>query len=81
MPIAKVSLSLDDDLVAAARQRVGGRGLSGYVNEALRRRLQRDRLTELLAEMDAEAGPIDPAVLEEARRAWPDPTDAAHRPA
>jgi Arc/MetJ family transcription regulator len=80
MPIAKVSLSLDHDLVAAARQRVGGRGLSGYVNEALRRRLQRDRLTELLVEMDAEAGPIAPAVLEEVRRAWPDPADAARRP-
>jgi len=79
MSIAKVSLSLDDDLVVAARQRVGGRGLSGYVNEALRRRLQHDRLTELLTEMDAEAGPIDPAVLEEARRLWPDPADAASR--
>ncbi|MCU0281746.1 MAG: type II toxin-antitoxin system VapB family antitoxin, partial [Acidimicrobiia bacterium] len=63
MPIAKVSLSLDDDLVAAARSRAGGRGLSGYVNEALRRRLQRDRLLELLEQMEATAGPVDPAVL------------------
>ncbi len=80
MPIAKVSLSLDGALVAAARQRVGGRGLSGYVNEALRRRLQRDRLTELLVEMDTEAGPVDPAVLEEVRRVWPGLADAVQRP-
>jgi len=79
MSVAKVSLSLDDDLVAAARRRAGGRGLSGYVNEALRRRLQRDRLSELLEQMDATAGPIDPTVLEEVRRAWPDPADASSR--
>ena len=73
MAIAKVSLSLDPDVVAAARDRVGGRGLSGYVNEALRRRLQHDRLVELLGEMDRSEGPVDPAVLEEVRRAWPAP--------
>jgi hypothetical protein len=71
--IAKVSLSLDPDVVAAARLRVGGRGLSGYVNEALRRRLQHDRLVELLGEMDRREGPVDPAVLEEVRRIWPAP--------
>ncbi len=76
MSIAKVSLSLDDDLVAAARSRVGGRGLSGYVNEALRRRLQRDRLLELLGQMEAAAGPVDPRILEEVRRAWPAPGEA-----
>jgi Arc/MetJ family transcription regulator len=76
VPIAKVSLSLDDDLVAAARGRVGGRGLSGNVNQALRRSLQRDRLLELLEQMDAAAGPVDPGVLEEVRRAWPAPGEA-----
>ena len=79
MSIAKVSLSLDDDLVAAARSRVGGRGLSGYVNEALRRRLQRDRLVELLGQMEAAAGPVDPGILEEVRRTWP-ALDEARRP-
>ena len=79
MPVAKVSLSLDDDLVAAARSRVGGRGLSGYVNQALRRSLQRDRLLELLEQMEATAGPVDPEILEEVRRAWPAP-DEARRP-
>lgn len=73
MATEKVSLTLDDALVAEAREAVGARRLSGYVNEALRRQLQRDRLAGLLAELEREAGPIDPAVREEVRRAWPAP--------
>ena len=55
---------------------MGGRGLSGYVNEALRSSLQRDRLLELLEQMEATAGPVDPGVLEEVRRTWPAPGEA-----
>jgi Arc/MetJ family transcription regulator len=75
--VGKVSLSLDEDVLAEARTRAGRRELSSYVNEALRRQLQRDRLAELLAEMDAEAGPIPDDVMEEARRPWRGP--AANR--
>ncbi|MFN8035982.1 MAG: hypothetical protein U0V73_08615 [Acidimicrobiia bacterium] len=67
----KVSLTLDGDLVADARRRSGPGGLSAYVNEALRLKLQRDRLGSLLAEMDREAGAIPAEVMEEVRRAWP----------
>ena len=72
MPVAvsKVSLSIDEDVLDEARQRAGRRELSSYVNEALRRQLQRDRLAELLAEMDAESGPVPDAVMEEARQLW-----------
>lgn len=68
-----MSLSIDEDLLAEARARVGRRELSSYVNEALRCQLQRDRLTELLAEMEAESGPIPDDVMEEARRLWRGP--------
>lgn len=71
MTTSKVSLTLDEDLVSEARARVGHRGLSSYLNSALRRQLQHDRLGVLLAELDAEAGPVAPAVLEEVRREWP----------
>lgn len=71
MTTSKVSLTLDEDLVSEARTRVGHRGLSSYLNTALRRQLQHDRLGVLLAEMDAEAGPIPAEVLEEVRREWP----------
>jgi Arc/MetJ family transcription regulator len=63
--VSKVSLSLDEEVLAEARARVGRRGLSSYVNEAVRRQLQHDRL----AEMDAEAGPVPEDIMMEAR-AW-----------
>lgn len=72
MPSEKVSLTLDEELVAEARGRVGVRGFSSYVNQALRQQLQHDRLRKLLDEMDEEFGPVDPQVLEEVRREWPD---------
>lgn len=70
MAVSKVSLSIDADVLAEARERAGRRELSSYVNEALRRQLQRDRLLGLLAEMDAEAGPIPDDVMEQARKPW-----------
>jgi Arc/MetJ family transcription regulator len=68
--VSKVSLSIDEDVLAEARERAGRRELSSFVNEALRRQLQRDRLAELLAEMDAESGPVPDDVMEEARKLW-----------
>jgi Arc/MetJ family transcription regulator len=70
MTVSKVSLSIDEDLLCEARDRAGRRELSSYVNGALRRQLQRDRLAELLAEMDAEAGAIPDDVMERARQPW-----------
>ena len=72
MTTEKVSLSLDQQLVEAARTKAGQRGLSGYVNDALRRQLQRDRLIAFLADVERDVGSIDDAVMEEVRRAWPD---------
>lgn len=52
---------------------MASRGLSSYVNRALGRQLQHDRLTRLLQELEDEAGPVDDTILEEVRRAWPAP--------
>ncbi len=73
MPVEKVSLSLDREIVDKARRIAGPRGLSALVNEALRLRLQQERLRVLLAEMDAEFGPVPPEDMEDARKTWPDP--------
>jgi hypothetical protein len=78
MPVEKVSLSLDAELVARARRVAGHRGLSALVNEALRIKLQHERLRAVLAEMDAEFGPVPTAELERARAAWPE-RDAPRR--
>lgn len=70
MPVEKVSLSLDADLIATARRVAGRRGLSGLVNDALRIRLQHERLRTLLAELDAEFGPVPAREIARARTAW-----------
>lgn len=71
MRTEKVSLTLEEELLAEAREAVGARGLSGYVNRALRHQLQRDRLTQLLTELDRERGPVAAEVIEEVRNEWP----------
>ncbi len=71
MSTEKVSLTLDEQLVEAAREHAGPRGLSSYVNESVRRQLQRDQILDLLVNAEAAAGPIDDTVMEEVRRAWP----------
>ena len=79
MAVSKVSLSIEEDVLAEARTRVGRRELSAYVNEALLRQLQHDRIGELLAEMETESGPIPPELLEEARKLWQGPAKPNYR--
>jgi Arc/MetJ family transcription regulator len=71
MPTEKVSLTLDQSLLAEARETVGTRGLSSFVNTALARALQRERLTSYLAELEQEHGPIDQRTLDQVRDEWP----------
>ncbi len=68
MRTEKVSLTLEEGLVAEAREAVGSRRLSSYVNRAVRNQLQHDRLSGLLTEFEQEAGPIDPRVMDSVRR-------------
>ena len=58
MTVEKVSLSLDAEQVTRAREVAGHRGLSALVSDALRIKLQHERLRAVLAEMDAEFGPV-----------------------
>jgi hypothetical protein len=73
MSTEKVSLTLDQELLAEARAVAGGRALSRYLNRALRHQLQHDRIAGLLAEIEQEQGPLDPRVMAEVRDEWPDP--------
>ena len=82
MVVQKVSVSLEPEVVEAARERAGGRGMSAYVNEAVRRQLLRDALAELLADLRDEHGPVPDNYMEEVRRLWPALGDSAEsRPA
>jgi Arc/MetJ family transcription regulator len=75
MGTEKVSLTLEEELLAEARALTGGRGLSGYVNRALRHQLRHNRLAGLLADFEQEKGAVEPEVMEEVRRAWPAPSE------
>jgi hypothetical protein len=72
MKTTKVSTTLSEDRVAQAKARVGERGFSRYLDEALARQLQFDRLADLEAELAAEFGPIPPDVQRKVdEMVWP----------
>ena len=71
MAIAKVSVSVDAELLAEARELAGRRGLSALINDALRVRLQHARVSRLLDEMDTEFGPVPEEIEKEVHREWP----------
>jgi len=64
MSTTKVSTTLTEELVVEAKTRVGERGFSRYLDAALARQLQFDRLGDLEVELEREFGPIP----QEARR-------------
>ena len=66
MATEKFSATVDEELLAAVRSRVGPRGLSGFVDQALRHELQRTALREFLHELEGEIGQPDEALVAEA---------------
>src|SRR5215472_18472219 len=67
MPVEKVSLSLEADVVAEARAEAGG-NLSAYVNDALEARLRNRHLRRVLDEFRHEFPPLDPEEDAQVRR-------------
>ena len=67
---AKVSVSLPVGLLERARDRVGSRGLSRYVAQAMEAQERREALREWLAGQDAEHGPIPEEIMQEVRNQW-----------
>lgn len=70
-PVAKLSVSIPGELAAAVRRRVGPRGLSGFVAQAVAHELEREQLGGLLAELELEHGPVGAVALQRARKTWP----------
>ncbi len=54
MGTVKVSVTLQEEHVREAKLRAGKGGLSAYLDDMLRRQLQRERLERLLDELDQE---------------------------
>ena len=67
----KVSVTIDDEILAEARGLAPGGNLSALVNDALSERVRRERLRSLLAEETAAEGPIPAALADHVTRQWP----------
>lgn len=66
MGMTKLSVTVEDELVDELRDLVGSRGVSAFVNQAVRHELQMARLGELLADLENELGPPDETMVAEA---------------
>jgi hypothetical protein len=69
--VRKVSVSMPEELAEAVRARTGSGGFSRYVTEAVEERIRLQSLDELLAELDAEYGPVPDEIRQQTRRTWP----------
>lgn len=74
--MGKLSISLDDDLLAELRISAGD-NVSRFVALAVRRQLERQQLTAYVAELEAEFGPPSEASVAEADAAF-DRVEAAN---
>jgi metal-responsive CopG/Arc/MetJ family transcriptional regulator len=72
MAVTKLSISIDTQLAAEVRELAGERGVSGFVEQAVRRELERRRLGALTDELDNDLGPVDEEVVSEIDALWGD---------
>jgi Arc/MetJ-type ribon-helix-helix transcriptional regulator len=71
MTAAKIAISLPREVLKRARQQVKAgkaKSLSALVSQAIEEKVQRDELTDILDQMDAERGPPGKAAEAWARR-------------
>jgi len=73
--VRKVSVSMPEELADAVRARTGAGGFSRYVTDAVQEQVRLDLLDDLVAEFEAEYGPIPEELVQEAMREWPDYED------
>jgi hypothetical protein len=73
--VRKVSVSMPEELTEAVRARTGAGGFSRYVTDAVQEQIRLDLLDDLIAEFEAEYGPVPEELVEEAMREWPDYED------
>lgn len=65
MGMTKISVTVEDELVEEVRERVGARGVSAFMNQAVRHELELARLGELLGELEDVLGPPDEQMVDE----------------
>lgn len=70
--VEKISLTVPTIVMERVRERAPAGEVSAYVSQAVQRQLERDALSDLLAQMEAENGPVSDAEVEKALALWPD---------
>lgn len=76
--MAKISVSLDDELLAELKEAAGS-NVSGFIASAVRRQLRRKDLEAFLSELEEELGPPSGDELAEAAAAFDRAEAARHR--
>ena len=70
MAATRITITVDEDVLSELKSRVGPGEVSAYVVEALRARLQRDPIMELLDKLDELYGPLTGAEIAQGEREW-----------
>ena len=72
MAAQRITITVDEDVLDELKSRVGPGEVSSYVVDALRARLRKDPILELLDKLDEMYGPLTEEEIEEGRREWND---------
>lgn len=80
MSTQKLSITVEAEVAKALKAKVATRTLSQFVNRAIVHELERERLRELLADLEADLGPPDETMVGEASAAFDHIEAAARRP-
>ncbi|MBA2347107.1 MAG: type II toxin-antitoxin system CcdA family antitoxin [Solirubrobacterales bacterium] len=67
----KVSVTIDDEVLAAARDMAPAGNLSALVNDALSERVRREHLRALLVDDETTEGPIPTDLRDHVAAQWP----------
>jgi hypothetical protein len=70
MAATRITITVDEDVLDELKSRVGPGEVSSYVVEALRARLRKDPILELLDKLDEMYGPLTEDEVAEGEREW-----------
>ncbi len=71
MAVRKWSVSVEEELASRVEERVGHRGLSGFVARAVEHELERNALGRYLDELDEEFGAVPDDLVDLYDAIWP----------
>jgi hypothetical protein len=70
MGTARITITMDEELLGELKSRVGPGEVSSYVAEAVRARLRKDPILELLDKLDEMYGPLTAEEIAAGERDW-----------